>query len=131
MIKMDKTFKPPVRPSIEPKLTESAKLAADMEAFLAAGGQIQQVQAVFDFYDPQGRVPIVGSTAYRVLIGLYRNALTSPPPKLKKGEVRVPEGGDLKQGDVVKGVGWLRTCGWKIEEIRFKSSAFIGYRLVR
>ena len=131
MIKMDKTFKPPVRPSIEPKLTESAKLAADMAAFLAAGGQIQQVQAVFDFYDPQGRVPVVGSTAYRVLIALYRNALASPPPKLKKGEVRVVNHGDLKQGDVVKGVGWLRSHGWKIEEIRFKSSAFIGYRLVR
>ena len=131
MIKMDKTFKPPVRPSIEPKLTESAKLAADMEAFLAAGGQIQQVQAVFDFYDPQGRVPVVGSTAYRVLIALYRNALTSPPPKLKKGEVRVVNSGDLKQGDVVKGVGWLRTWDWKIKEIRFESSAFIGYRIVR
>ena len=131
MIKMDKTFKPPVRPSIEPKLTESAKLAADMAVFLAAGGQIQQVQAVFDFYDPQGRVPVVGSTAYRVLIALYRNALASPPPKLKKGEVRVVNHGDLKQGDVVKGVGWLRSHGWKIEEIRFKSSAFIGYRLVR
>ena len=131
MIKMDKTFKPPVRPSIEPKLTESARLAADMAVFLAAGGQIQQVQAVFDFKDPQGRVPVVGSTAYRVLIALYRNALTSPPPKLKKGEVRVVNSGDLKQGDVVKGVQWLRAWGWKIEEIRFKSSAFIGYRLVR
>lgn len=112
MIKMDKTFKPPVRPSIEPKLTESARLAADMAVFLAAGGQIQQVQAVFEFR------PVVGSTAYRVLIALYRNALASPPPKLKKG-------------DVVKGVGWLRSHGWKIEEIRFESSAFIGYRLVR
>ena len=131
MIKMDKTFKPPVRPSIEPKLTESARLAADMEVFLAAGGQIQQVQAVFDFKDPQGRVPVVGSTAYRVLIALYRNALTTPPPKLKKGEVRVVNNGDLKQGDIIKGVGWLRAWGWKIEEIRFKSSAFIGYRLVR
>lgn len=131
MIKMDKTFKPPIRPSIEPKLTESAKLAADMEVFLAAGGQIQQVQAVFDFYDPQGRVPVVGSTAYRVLIALYRNALTTPPPKLKKGEVRLANHGDLKQGDVVKGVGWLRSHGWKIEEIRFESSAFIGYRIVR
>ena len=132
MIKMDKTFfKPPVRPSIEPKLTESAKLAADMEVFLAAGRQIQQVQAVFDFYDPQGRVPVVGSTAYRVLIALYRNALASPSPKLKKGEVRVVNSGDLKQSDVVKGVGWLRSHGWKIEEIRFESSAFIGYRLVR
>lgn len=119
------------RPSIEPKLTESAKLAADMEVFLAAGGQIQQVQAVVDFYDPQGRVPVVGSTAYRVLIALYRNALASPSPKLKKGEVRVVNSGDLKQGDVVKGVGWLRSHGWKIEEIRFESSAFIGYRLVR
>jgi len=118
MIKMDKTFKPPVRPSIEPKLTESARLAADMAVFLAAGGQVRQVQTEFDFYDPQGRVPIIGSTAYRVLIALYRNALASPPPKLKKG-------------DVVKGVGWLRSHGWKIEEIRFKSSAFIGYRLVR
>jgi len=49
MIKMDKTFKPPVRPSIEPKLTESAKLAADMAAFLAAGGQVRQVQTEFDF----------------------------------------------------------------------------------
>jgi len=39
--------------------------------------------------------------------------------------------GDLKQGDVAKSVGWLRTWGWKIEEIRFESSAFIGYRLVR
>ena len=131
MIKMDKTFKPPVRPSIEPKLTESAKLAADMEVFLAAGGQIQQVQAVFDFYDPQGRVPVVGTIAYRVLIALYRNALTTPPPKLKKGEVRMVNNGDLKQGDVVKGVGWLRTWGWQIESIPFKSSAFIGYRLVR
>jgi len=130
-IKMDKTFKPPVRPSIEPKLTESAKLAADMAAFLAAGGQVRQVQTEFDFYDPQGRVPVVGSTAYRVLIALYRNALASPPPKLKKGEVRVVNSGDLKQGDVVKGVQWLRSHGWKIEEIRFKSSAFIGYRLVR
>ena len=130
MIKMDKTFKPPVRPSIEPKLTESAKLAADMAAFLAAGGRIQQVQAVFDFKDPQGRVPLAGTTAYRVLIALYRNALTTPP-KLKKGEVRVVNSGDLKQGDVVKGVGWLRTWGWRIEEIRFESSAFIGYRLVR
>ena len=130
-IKMDKTFKPPVRPSIEPKLTESAKLAADMAAFLAAGGQIQQVQAVFDFYDPQGRVPVVGSTAYRVLIALYRNALASPPPKLKKGEVRVVNSGDLKQSDVVKGVGWLRTWGWKIEAIPFNGSAFIGYRIVR
>ena len=118
MIKMDKTFKPPVRPSIEPKLTESAKLAADMAAFLAAGGRIQQVQAVFKFRDPQGRVPLVGTTAYRVLIALYRNALTSPPPKLKKG-------------DIAKSVGWLRTWGWRIEEIRFESSAFIGYRLVR
>lgn len=132
MIKMDKTFfKPPVRPSIEPKLTESAKLAADMEVFLAAGGQIQQVQAVFDFYDPQGRVPVVGTIAYRVLIALYRNALATPPPKLKKGEVRVVNNSDLKQGDIIKGVGWLRAWGWKIEEIRFKSSAFIGYRLVR
>lgn len=131
MIKMDKTFKPPVRPSIEPKLTESAKLAADMAAFLAAGGQTQQVQAVFDFYDPQGRVPVVGSTAYRVLIALYRNALTTPRPKLKKGEVRVVNNGDLKQGDIIKGVEWLRTWGWKIEEIRFESSAFIGYRIVR
>jgi len=131
MIEMDKTFKPPVRPNIEPKLTESAKLAADMEVFLAAGGQIQQVQAVFDFKDPQGRVPVVGTTAYRVLIALCRNALTSPPPKLKKGEVRVVNSGDLKQGDVVKGVQWLRTWGWKIEEIRFESSAFIGYRIVR
>ena len=130
MIKMDKTFKPPVRPSIEPKLTESAKLAADMAAFLANGGQVQQVQAVFDFYNPQGRVPLAGTTAYRVLIALYRNALTTPP-KLKKGEVRVVNSGDLKQGDVVKGVGWLRTWGWRIEEIRFESSAFIGYRLVR
>ncbi len=119
------------RPSIEPKLTESAKLAADMEVFLAAGGQIQQFQAVFDFYDPQGRVPVVGSTAYRVLIALYRNALTTPPPKLKKGKVRMVNNGDLKQGDVVKGVTWLRSHGWKIEEIRFESSAFIGYRLVR
>ena len=127
MIKMDKTFKPP----IEPKLTESAKLAADMAAFLAAGGRIQQVQAVFDFKDPQGRVPLAGTTAYRVLIALYRNALTSPPPKLKKGEVRVVNNGDLKQGDIIKGVGWLRTWGWRIEEIRFESSAFIGYRLVR
>jgi len=118
MIKMDKTFKPPVRPSIEPKLTESARLAADMAVFLAAGGQVRQVQTEFDFKDPQGRVPVVGSTAYRVLIALYRNALASPPPKLKKS-------------DVVKGVGWLRAWGWKIEEIRFKSSAFIGYRLVR
>lgn len=131
MIKMDKTFKPPVRPSIEPKLTESARLAADMAVFLAAGGQVQQVQAVFEFRDPQGRVPVVGSIAYRVLIALYRNALASPPPKLKNGEVRVVNSGDLKQGDVVKGVGWLRAWGWKIEEIRFKSSAFIGYRLVR
>ena len=131
MIKMDKTFKPPVRPSIEPKLTESARLAADMEVFLAAGGQIQQVQAVFDFKDPQGRVPVVGSTVYRVLIALYRNALTTPPPKLKKGEVRVVNNSDLKQGDIIKGVGWLRSHGWKIEEIRFESSAFIGYRLVR
>ena len=131
MIKMDKTFKPPVRPSIEPKLTESAKLAADMAAFLAAGGQVRQVQTEFDFYDPQGRVPVVGSTAYRVLIALYRNALASPPPKLKKGEVRVVNSGDLKQSDVVKGVTWLRSHGWKIEEIRFESSAFIGYRLVR
>lgn len=131
MIEMDKTFKPPVRPNIEPKLTESAKLAADMEAFLAAGGQIQQAQAVFDFKDPQGRVPVVGTTAYRVLIALYRNALASPPPKLKKGEVRVVNHGDLKQGDIIKGVGWLRTWGWRIEEIRFESSAFIGYRLVR
>ena len=131
MIKMDKTFKPPVRPSIEPKLTESARLAADMAVFLAAGGQIQQVQTEFDFYDPQGRVPVVGSTAYRVLIALYRNALTTPPPKLKKGEVRMVNNGDLKQGDVVKGVQWLRSHGWKIEEIRFESSAFIGYRLVR
>ncbi len=131
MIKMDKTFKPPVRPSIEPKLTESAKLAADMEEFLANGGQVQQVQAVFDFYNPQGRVPVVGSTAYRVLIALYRNALTTPPPKLKKGEVRVVNNVDLKQGDIIKGVEWLRTWGWKIEEIRFESSAFIGYRLVR
>ena len=131
MIKMDKTFKPPVRPSIEPKLTESARLAADMEAFLANGGQVQQVQAVFDFYNPQGRVPVVGSTAYRVLIALYRNALTTPPPKLKKGEVRVVNNVDLKQGDIIKGVEWLRTWGWKIEEIRFESSAFIGYRLVR
>ena len=131
MIKMDKTFKPPIRPSIDPKLTESAKLAADMAAFLAAGGRIQQVQAVFEFRDPQGRVPVVGSTAYRVLIALYRNALASPPPKLKKGEVRVVNHGDLKQGDVIKGVGWLRSHGWKIEEIRFESSAFIGYRLVR
>jgi len=131
MIKMDKTFKPPVRPSIEPKLTESAKLAADMAVFLAAGGQVRQVQTEFDFYDPQGRVPVVGSTAYRVLIALYRNALASPPPKLKKGEVRVVNNGDLKQGDIIKGVGWLRAWGWKIEEIRFKSSAFIGYRLVR
>ena len=130
MIKMDK-FKPPVRPSIEPKLTESARLAADMEVFLAAGGQIQQVQTVFEFRDPQGRVPVVGSTAYRVLIALYRNALTMPPPKLKKGEVRVVNSGDLKQSDVVRGVGWLRSHGWKIEEIRFESSAFIGYRLVR
>ena len=118
MIKMDKTFKPPVRPSIEPKLTESAKLAADMAAFLAAGGQIQQVQAVFDFKDPQGRVPLAGTTAYRVLIALYRNALTSPPPK-------------LRQNDIIKGVQWLRTWGWRIEEIRFESSAFVGYRLVR
>ena len=118
MIKMDKTFKPPVRPSIEPKLTESAKLAADMAAFLAAGGRIQQVQAVFDFKDPQGRVPLVGTTAYRVLIALYRNALTSPPPKLKKG-------------DIAKGVQWLRTWGWQIEAIPFKGSAFIGYRIVR
>lgn len=131
MIKMDKTFKPPVRPSIEPKLTESARLAADMAVFLAAGGQIQQVQAVFYFKDPQGRVPIIGSTAYRVLIALYRNALTTPPPKLKKGEVRVVNNSDLKQGDIIKGVGWLRSHGWKIEEIRFESSAFIGYRLVR
>jgi len=131
MIKMDKTFKPPVRPSIEPKLTESARLAADMAAFLAAGGQVRQVQTVFDFKDPQGRVPVVGSIAYRVLIALYRNALASPPPKLKNGEVRVVNSGDLKQSDVVKGVGWLRSHGWKIEEIRFKSSAFIGYRLVR
>ena len=131
MIKMDKTFKPPIRPSIEPKLTESAKLAADMAAFLAAGGQIQQVQAVFDFKDPQGRVPLAGTTAYRVLIALYRNALTTPPPKLKKGEVRVVNSGDLKQGDVVKGVGWLRSHGWRIESIPFKGSAFIGYRLVR
>ena len=131
MIKMDKTFKPPVRPSIEPKLTESAKLAADMAAFLAAGGRIQQVQAVFDFYDPQGRVPLAGTTAYRVLIALYRNALTSPPPKLKKGEVRVVNNVELKQGDIIKGVEWLRTWGWKIEEIRFESSAFVGYRLVR
>ena len=131
MIKMDKTFKPPVRPSIEPKLAESAKLAADMAAFLAAGGRIQQVQAVFDFKDPQGRVPLAGTTAYRVLIALYRNALASPPPKLKKGEVRVVNHGDLKQGDIIKGVGWLRTWGWRIEEIRFESSAFIGYRLVR
>lgn len=131
MIKMDKTFKPPVRPSIEPKLTESARLAADMAAFLAAGGQIQQVQAVFEFRDPQGRVPLVGTTAYRVLIALYRNALASQPPKLKKGEVRVPEGGDLKQGDVVKGVGWLRSHGWQIESIPFNGSAFVGYRLVR
>lgn len=115
----------------EPKLTESAKLAADMEAFLAAGGQVRQVQAVFDFKDPQGRVPLVGTTAYRVLIALYRNALASPPPKLKKGEVRVVNHGDLKQGDVVKGVQWLRSHGWRIEEIRFESSAFIGYRLVR
>jgi hypothetical protein len=67
MIKMDKTFKPPVRPSIEPKLTESAKLAADMAAFLAAGGQVRQVQTEFDFYDPQGRVPLVGTTAYSLL----------------------------------------------------------------
>lgn len=104
--------------TFEPKLTESAKLAADMEAFLANGGQVQQVQAVFDFKDPQGRVPLAGTTAYRVLIALYRNALTSPPPKLKKG-------------DIAKGVGWLRSHGWKIEEIRFESSAFIGYRLVR
>ena len=118
MIKMDKTFKPPVRPSIEPKLTESARLADDMQVFLAAGGRIQQVQAVFDFYDPQGRVPLAGTTAYRVLIALYRNALTTPPPKLKKG-------------DIAKGVQWLRTWGWKIEEIRFESSAFVGYRLVR
>ena len=131
MIKMDKTFKPPIRPSIEPKLTESAKLAADMEAFLAAGGQVQQVQSVFNFYDPQGRVPVVGSTAYRVLIALYRNALTSPPPKLKKGEVRVVNSGDLKQGDVVKGVQWLRTNGWQIEAIPFNGSAFIGCRIVR
>ena len=130
MIKMDKTFKPPVRPNIEPKLTESAKLAADMAAFLAAGGRIQQVQAVFDFKDPQGRVPLAGTTAYRVLIALYRNALTTPP-KLKKGEVRVVNNGDLKQGDIIKGVEWLRTWGWRIEEIRFESSAFIGYRLVR
>ncbi len=131
MIEIDKTFKPPVRPSIEPKLTESAKLAADMAAFLAAGGQIQQVQAVFDFKDPQGRVPVVGSTAYRVLIGLYRNALTTPPPKLKKGEVRVVNHGDLKQGDIIKGVQWLRSHGWQIESIPFNGSAFIGYRIVR
>lgn len=131
MIKMDKTFKPPVRPSIEPKLTESARLAADMAAFLAAGGQVQQVQAVFDFYDPQGRVPVVGSTAYRVLIALYRNALSSPPPKLKKGEVRVVNNSDLKQSDIVKGVAWLRTWGWQIEAIPFNGSAFIGYRIVR
>ena len=131
MIKMDKTFKPPVRPSIEPKLTESAKLAADMAAFLAAGGRIQQVQAVFKFYDPQGRVPLVGTTAYRVLIALYRNALTTPPPKLKSGQTRVVNNADLRQNDIIKGVEWLRTWGWKIEEIRFESSAFIGYRLVR
>lgn len=131
MIEMDKTFKPPVRPSIGPKLTESARLAADMAAFLANGGQVQQVQTVFDFYNPQGRIPVVGSTAYRVLIALYRNALYSPPPKLKKGEVRVVNNGDLKQSDIVKGVQWLRTWGWKIEEIRFESSAFIGYRIVR
>ena len=131
MIEMDKTFKPPVRPNIEPKLTESARLAADMEAFLAAGGRIQQVQAVFDFYDPQGRVPVVGSTAYRVLIALYRNALTSPPPKLKSGQTRVVNNADLRQNDIIKGVEWLRTWGWRIEEIRFESSAFIGYRLVR
>ena len=131
MIKMDKTFKPPIRPSIEPKLAESARLADDMAAFLAAGGRIQQVQAVFEFRDPQGRVPLVGTTAYRVLIALYRNALTTPPPKLKKGEVRVVNNVELKQGDIIKGVQWLRTWGWKIEEIRFESSAFVGYRLVR
>ena len=131
MIEMDKTFKPPVRPSIEPKLTESAKLAADMEEFLANGGQVQQVQAVFKFRDPQGRVPVVGSTAYRVLIALYRNALTTPPPKLKSGQTRVVNNADLRQNDIIKGVQWLRTWGWKIEEIRFESSAFVGYRLVR
>lgn len=131
MIKMDKTFKPPVRPSIEPKLTESAKLAADMAAFLAAGGRIQQVQAVFDFKDPQGRVPLAGTTAYRVLIALYRNALTTPPPKPKSGQTRVVNDADLRQNDIIKGVEWLRTWGWKIEEIRFESSAFVGYRIVR
>ena len=131
MIKMDKTFKPPVRPSIEPKLTESAKLAADMAAFLAAGGRIQQVQAVFKFRDPQGRVPLAGTTAYRVLIALYRNALASPRPKLKIGQTRVVNNADLRQNDIIKGVQWLRSHGWRIEEIRFESSAFIGYRLVR
>ena len=104
--------------TFEPKLAESAKLAADMQVFLAAGGRIQQVQAVFEFRDPQGRVPLAGTTAYRVLIALYRNALTSPPPKLKKG-------------DIAKGVQWLRTWGWQIEAIPFKGSAFIGYRIVR
>ena len=116
--------------TFEPKLTESAKLAADMAAFLAAGGRIQQVQAVFEFRDPQGRVPLAGTTAYRVLIALYRNALTTPP-KLKKGKVRVVNNVDLKQDDIIKGVEWLRTWGWRIEEIRFESSAFVGYRLVR
>ena len=78
---------------------------------------------MFEFRDPQGRVPLAGTTAYRVLIALYRNALTSPPPKLKKGEVRVVNNGDLKQGDIIKGVQWLRTWAGKSKKF--------GLRVVR
>ena len=100
-------------PSVMPKTS----INADVDAWLAQGNQIKAVKPVGSV---EGELPPPNTAAARVLEMLRADALTVKREGANLG---------ISNRQILAGVHWLRSHGWRVKTVVIVGATYKGYRL--
>lgn len=101
-----------------PLQTPAQQIQRDLDAWLEQGNQIKCQPENHNYAD--GKLPVNGTAAYRVLQMLKADTLAQP---------RDFNGTMLPTLQIKQGIKWLKRNGWQIKRIDFEK--YTGYRLVK
>lgn len=100
-----------------PSMMPKPSINADVEAWLAQGGQIKTVKPVGSV---EGELPPPNTAAARVLEMLRADTLA-----VKRDGACL----SIANSQIAAGVHWLRTHGWRVKTVAIVGVTYKGYRL--
>lgn len=100
-----------------PSMMPKPSINADVDAWLAQGNQIKTVKPVGS---TEGELPPPNTAASRVLEMLRADALTAKREGANLG---------ISNKQILAGVHWLRSHGWRVKTVAIVGATYKGYRL--